>query len=82
MPENPGADDRAAECLLIREDGTRWTVEELELSRRRFRVTARRRAEAEAEAERLASEPLTATDELRWLNDEGEEVARIRGAEG
>jgi hypothetical protein len=75
-----GGGHRAAECLLIREDGTRWTVESLELSRRRFRVTARRR-EGQADIERLDSEPLTPEDELRWLDEDGQEVARVRGAD-
>lgn len=79
MSDTSGGENRAAECLLVREDGTLWTVEALELSRKRFRVTARLR-DGDADTERLASEPLTPEDELRWIDDDGDAVARIRGA--
>jgi len=69
------------ECRLLRSDGSEWTVEELLLSRERILVTAILRNGA-VPSGRLEMEPLEPEDELVWVDDGGDVVRRIPGAEG
>lgn len=64
----------AADCRLVRPDGSTWRVDELTFTRHGLRVNADRIASTASGDASLADAYLEAGDRLEWLDDEGRVV--------